>query len=128
MSGLTSNFEYMNMAGRGHLTTQARIAKGHGDECAGPQSDDVCPVCGHPISDENPITKMPASLAKAKSEDVPPRFRGSERWLVDGCKGCADEDVREVVTHWLGQGSDTLEDVADLIAEHLGYKLVPVTA
>ena len=122
MSSLTSNFEYMNMAGRGHLTTQESIVEGYATR----QSNDVCPTCEHPISDENPLAEMPTGLAKVKRENVPPRFRDSHDWLADGCKACVSEAVYEIATFWLA--ADTLEDVADLIAEHLGYKLVPVTA
>ena len=103
----------------------------HPDAMAGWSDRDTseyCPTCEHPISDENPIARMPASLENIKPDDIPPRFRGVGNWLQAGCQSCIGEDILEIAKHWLGQGVGSMEDVADLIAEHLGYKLVPVTA
>jgi len=85
------------------------------------QTTAVCPVCEHPIDDDNRTCEIPAYLLNVKPELIPPRL--CEKWAVSGCQECVNDLVYEFAQFWLSRGVGMMEDVAALIADHLELHL-----
>ena len=100
------------------FTSQEQSVINRGTRQDGP----FCPACEHPISDDNRLSSIPAYLDGIKESDVPLRLRGV-KWQDDGCQGCVDEIVYDFAKHWLMKSPGAMEDVAGLIADHLGLDL-----